>query len=35
METDEAAATFTALGKATRLDLMRALLGAGPIQIFR
>ena len=30
METDEAAAAFTALGQATRLDLMRALLGAGP-----
>ena len=30
MKSDEAAASFTALGQATRLDLMRALLGAGP-----
>jgi arsenate reductase len=30
VETDEAAAAFTALGQGTRLDLMRALLEAGP-----
>lgn len=30
METDEAAAAFTALGQPTRLELMRALLAAGP-----
>jgi arsenate reductase len=30
METDSAAAAFAALGQATRLDLLRALLAAGP-----
>jgi arsenate reductase len=30
MDADQAALTFTALGQATRLELMRLLLGAGP-----
>ena len=30
METDDAAAAFAALGQGTRLDLLRALLAAGP-----